>query len=53
MGAGSTQKIEHSDHVKFMEDERVYITKMYATGKPKDNNSFILLDISDLGEISI
>lgn len=48
MGVGSTQKIEYSDHYKFLEDERTYITKQYANGHPKDNASFIYLDISTM-----
>lgn len=49
MGVGSTQKIEHSDHYKFLEDERTYIAKQYANGKPIDNDSFIVFDISEMG----
>lgn len=48
LGVGSTQKIEYSDHYKFLEDERTYITKQYANGHPKDNTSFILLDIDTM-----
>lgn len=48
MGVGSTQKIEHSDHYKFLEDERTYISKQYANGKPLDNDAFLVFDISDL-----
>jgi len=48
MGVGSTQKIEFSDHYKFLEDERTYITKQYANGKPVDNDSFLVFDISTL-----
>lgn len=48
MGVGSTQKIEYSDHYKFLEDERTYIAKQYANGKPKDNESFLVFDISGL-----
>ena len=33
---------------KFLEDERTYLTKQYANGKPKDNDSFLLFDISSL-----
>ena len=40
--------IEYSDHYRFLEDERVYLAKTYANGMPKDNNSFLHLDISDL-----
>jgi len=49
MGVGSTQKIEYSDHYKFLEDERTYIAKQYANGKPIDNESFIVFDISGIG----
>ncbi|MBB6214968.1 hypothetical protein HNQ80_001053 [Anaerosolibacter carboniphilus] len=48
MGVGSTQKIEYSDHYKFLEDERTYIAKQYANGKPKDNDSFLVFDISGM-----
>ncbi len=50
MGVGSTQKIEYSDHYKFLEDERTYIAKQYANGKPIDNESFLVFDITNLGE---
>jgi hypothetical protein len=48
MGVGSTQKIDFSDHYKFLEDERTYLAKQYANGKPKDNDSFLVFDISGL-----
>lgn len=48
MGVGSNQVIEFSDHYKFLEDERTYISKQYANGKPKDNDSFIVFDVSEL-----
>lgn len=48
MGIGSERKIEYSDHVKFLDDERIYITKQYANGKPKDNKSFLVFDITNL-----
>lgn len=50
MGVGSTRKIEYSDEYRFLEDERVYVTKQYANGRPKDNDSFLVFDISTLGE---
>lgn len=46
LGVGMGQKIEYSDVFKFLDDERVYLSKMYANGKAIDNNSFLLLDIS-------
>jgi len=48
MGVGSAQKIEFSDEYKFLEDERTYLAKQYATGEPKDNDSFLVFDISSL-----
>lgn len=48
LGVGSTGKIEYSDEYKFVEDERVYIAKQYANGLPKDNDSFLVFDISNL-----
>ena len=50
MGVGMDKggRIEYSDDVKFLEDKRVYKAKFYGTGKPLDNNSHILLDISKL-----
>lgn len=48
LGVGSTQKIDFSDHYKFLEDERTYITKQYANGHPMDNTSFILFGIETM-----
>jgi hypothetical protein len=48
MGVGSTRKVEYSDEYRFLEDERVYVTKQYANGRPKDNSSFLVFDISNL-----
>jgi hypothetical protein len=53
IGAGKSGNIEYSDEYQFLEDNRVYITKMYGMGKPKDNNSFIYLDISTLEPLSL
>ncbi|WP_291568552.1 phage major capsid protein [Clostridium sp. UBA2485] len=47
-GTGKSGKIEFSDEYRFLEDERIYLTKFYGHGQPKDNNSFILLDITNL-----
>ena len=48
LGTGRDGRIEYSDEYRFLEDERVYLIKLYGTGRPMDNNSFIVLDISDL-----
>lgn len=47
-GTDKEGRIEYSDHVKFLEDKRAFIIKAYANGMPKDNSSFLLLDISGL-----
>lgn len=48
VGTAKDGRIEFSDHAKFLQDKRVYIIKAYANGMPKDNNSFMVLDISAL-----
>lgn len=47
-GTETKGKIEYSDHYRFLEDERVYLIKIYANGMAKDNNAFIVLDITNL-----
>lgn len=49
-GAGMARegRIEYSDEYRFLEDERVYLIKLYANGFPMDNNAFLYLDISGL-----
>lgn len=56
MGIGPGAKggnIEYSDQVHFLEDERVYLTKMFGNGRALDNNAFILADISGLTPAAI
>ena len=48
LGTGKGGKIEYSDEYRFLEDERVYLTKLYGEGRPLDNSSFKRLDISNL-----
>ncbi len=47
-GTSPEGRIEYSDDYHFIEDERMYLIKAYANGLPKDNNSFLYLDISGL-----
>ncbi len=47
-GMGKDGRIEYSDHYQFLEDNRVYLIKLYANGFPMDNNAFQRLDISAL-----
>lgn len=48
IGTGKEGRIEYSDEYHFLEDERVYLVKLYGWGTPKDNTSFTRLDISKL-----
>lgn len=48
VGAGTSGKLEFSDEYQFLEDNRVYLIKMFGAGRPKDNNAFQYLDISEL-----
>jgi len=53
MGIGTSKsgKIEYSDEYRFLEDERIYLVKLYGTGRPKDNGAFLYLDISGLAPV--
>jgi len=51
LGTGKGGKIEYSDHYKFLEDDRYYLTKLYGDGKPLDSVSFKRLDISGLKQM--
>jgi hypothetical protein len=49
IGAGNAGgNVEFSDDFKFLDDERVYLTKLYGNGRALDNNAFVRLDISGL-----
>lgn len=48
IGTGKSGKLEYSDDYRFLEDERVYLVKLYGHGEPLDNNAFLLCDISGL-----
>lgn len=51
VGMAKNGRIEFSDEYRFLEDERVYLIKLYAKGFAKDNNAFQILDITDLQPI--
>lgn len=51
VGMSKNGKIEYSDEYRFLEDERVYLIKLYAHGFALDNNAFVVLDIKDLQPI--
>lgn len=50
MGVGTAKSggIEYSDEYKFLEDERVYLVKLYGHGEPLDNSAFVYADITNL-----
>lgn len=48
IGASKDGVFEYDDSYKFLERERIYAAFLYGNGKPKDNNSFLVLDISEL-----
>jgi HK97 family phage major capsid protein len=49
IGAGTNGgKIEFSDEFRFLDDERVYLTKLYGNGRALDDNAFILADITGI-----
>lgn len=50
---GKDGQIEFSDEYKFLEDQRTFKVKVYATGMPMDNNMAQVLDISELAEKAI
>lgn len=51
-GTAKEGHIEYSDHYHFLEDERVYLIKLYANGMPMDNNAFQRLDVSALAPLA-
>lgn len=50
MGLGTSKGggIEYSDEYKFLEDQRVYLIKLYGNGRALDENAFVYADISGL-----
>ncbi|WP_428817321.1 phage major capsid protein [Clostridium butyricum] len=54
IGTGTKDgKIEYSDEYKFLEDERYYIIKLIGNGQALDDNAFILLDITNLEDMTL
>jgi HK97 family phage major capsid protein len=48
LGVGGKRGIQFSDDYKFLEDNRYYKIVAYSNGRPKDDNAFLRLDISNL-----
>jgi len=49
INGGASGIIEFDDSAQFLNDIRVYTTRVYGHGQPVDNHSFALLDISGVG----
>ena len=47
-GGEKNKVIEFSDDYKFLEDQRYFKIKQFASGRCVDNTCSVLLDISDL-----
>lgn len=47
-GIGSNLKIDYSDEFRFLDDQRVYVAKQYANGRPMADEAFLYFDITDL-----
>jgi len=48
LGTGKGGRLEYDDSYRFLEDQRVYLIKLYGTGRPADANAFVYADISGL-----
>lgn len=48
LGAAKTGSLSYDDSVQFLEDNRVYLIKLFANGRAYDNTVSVVLDISDL-----
>lgn len=48
INGGNSGIIEYDDSNQFLEDNRVYTTRIYGNGQPIDNTSFEYLDISEV-----
>ncbi len=48
LGTAKSGKIEYDDSYHFLEDERMYLVKLYGHGEPLDNKAFVYVDISEL-----
>lgn len=53
LGVGAEQRIDSSEYYRFLEDEVTYLTKMYGNGRPLDNDSFLLFDITNMEKVNI
>ncbi|MGM9925173.1 MAG: phage major capsid protein [Bacillus sp. (in: firmicutes)] len=50
MGVGAKQELIYSDEVRLIEDQRLYVVRQLANGRPLDADSFTVFDITNLGK---
>lgn len=48
VGASKNASLEYSDEFKFLEDKRVYKSKMFGFGRAEDDKSAVYLDITSI-----
>lgn len=48
LGTSKGGKLDYSDEYKFLEDQRVYLMKLYGNGRATDESAFLYLDITNL-----
>ncbi|UII56707.1 phage major capsid protein [Cytobacillus spongiae] len=49
MGVAAEQKLETTDVLRMIEDQRLYLVRQLANGRPLDPDSFTVFDISQIG----
>lgn len=50
MGAATGATLEHTDVLRMIEDQRLYLVRQLLNGRPLDNDSFAVFDITAVGE---
>ncbi len=53
LGIATGMKLEYTDVLRMVEDQRLYLTRQLVNGRPLDNDSFTVFDISKLGEVEL
>lgn len=53
MGVASEAKLESTDVLRMIEDQRLYLVRQLANGRPIDNDKFHVFDISGIGETEV
>ncbi|WP_144489620.1 phage major capsid protein [Bacillus thuringiensis] len=48
MGVASEQRLESDDTIRLIEDQRLYLVRQLANGRPLDHDSFTVFDITAL-----